>query len=140
MNKQSGRSFVPVALIGLAFFLAFLDLFSSSTVTMVSLIATVATTLLWRRFIFTKLSPDYEVRFEAATDSVRLSATRWSALIFALTYIVSILACGLGYFLGGSWSTFALIVLIVGIVSKMPWCAIATDWELHRVDTLPKNI
>lgn len=140
MNKQNGRIFVPAVLIGLAFFFAFLDLFSWSTVSMVSLIATVAITLMWRRLIFTKLSPDYEVRFKAATDAVRLGATRWCALIFALTYIVLILACGLSYFLGGSWSTFALIVLFVGIGSKMPLCVIVTDLELHRIDTLPEKI
>ncbi len=140
MFKQAGRFLTPVVLIGLALFLAFFDLFSSSIVVVISILTTVAVALFWRRFVFSNLSPDYEARFEAATDAVRLSATRWSAIIYVLTNIVLLLSCGLGYFLGGSWATFAMIMFIVGLNAKLPWCAIATDWELHRFDTVPKKV
>ena len=140
MIKQTGRFLVPVALIGLAMLLAFFDLFSSTVVTVIAVLITVATAFLWRRFVFNNLSPDYEMRLETATDSVRLSATRWSAIIFVLTYVILLLSCGLGYFLSESWATFALIVLIVGLNAKLPYCAIATDWALHRIDSVPKNV
>ena len=138
--KQTGQFLVPVVLIGLALLLAFFDLFSSSVVAVIAILTTVATALLWRRFVFNNLSPDYEMRFETAIDSVRLSAARWSAIIFVLTYVISLLSCVLGYFLGESWTTFALIVLIVGLSSKLPYCAIVTDWALHRIDIVPKNV
>ena len=91
MIKQTGRFLVPVALIGLAMLLAFFDLFSSTVVTVIAVLITVATAFLWRRFVFNNLSPDYEMRLETATDSVRLSATRWSAIIFVLTYVILLL-------------------------------------------------
>ncbi len=138
--KQTGQFLVPVVLIGLAILLAFFDLFSSSIVAVIAILTTVATAFLWRRFVFNNLSPDYDMRFETATDSVRRSATRWSAIIFALTYVILLLSCGLGYFLGESWATFALIVLIVGLSAKLPYCAIATDWVLHRIDIVPKHV
>ena len=131
---------MPVVLIGLAILLAFFDLLSSSVVAVIAILTTAAIAFLWRRFVFNNLSPDYEMRLETATDSVRLSATRWSAIIFVLTYVILLLSCGLGYFLGESWATFALIVLIVGYSAKLPYCAIATDWALHRTDIVPKIV
>ena len=67
MIKQTGRFLVPVALIGLAMLLAFFDLFSSTVVTVIAVLITVATAFLWRRFVFNNLSPDYEMRLETAT-------------------------------------------------------------------------
>lgn len=140
MIRQTERFLIPAMLIGFAFLLAIVDWFSSSIVAVISILATIATVLLWRRFVLNNLSPDYVLRLEAATDSVQLSATRWSAIICVTTYMALLLSCGLGYFLGGSWATFALIVLIVGLNARLPWCAIATDRELHRFDTLPRNV
>ncbi len=131
--RKAARFLMPFFVIGVALVLAFLDSFSSPTLAFGSLIATIAITLLWRRWIFTKLSADYETRFETATDAVRLNAARWTAMIYGVTYSVSILACGFGYLRPGSWTTFALIILTIGMIAKVPWSLLATDWELHRV-------
>ena len=134
MIKKTARFLIPVFVIGVAQVLAFLDYFSSPTIACGTLIAIIAITLLWRRWIFTKLSTDYEARFETATDAVRLNATRWTAIIYGMTYSVSIFACGLGYLRAGSWTTFALIILTIGMIAKIPWSLLAIDWELHRVE------
>ena len=140
MTNQSKQFLVPIILIGLAFILSVLDLFSSSSITVISCIMTIAITLIWRRYVLNNLSADFEERFGNATVDIRLSASRWSALIYVLTYSVSILACGLGYFRGGSWITFAFLILMIGIIAKVPWSAILTDWELNRVDTSSRNL
>ena len=140
MIQQTGRFLTPVVVIAIAFVLAFFDSFSSPIVTVVSLLTTVVAALYWRRFVFNNLSPDYQVLFETATGPVRLSAIRWSATIFVSTYFILLLSCGLGYFLAGSWITFALIALLVGQISKIPLSAIATDWVLHRIEIVPGNV
>jgi hypothetical protein len=137
MDHQWSRLVVPILLIGVAFVLALLDLFSSSTVAMISLCTAFAINSLWRRSVLRGLSSDYAARFDAANNPVRLA--RWSVLIFSLTYSVCILACGLGFFLGGSWLTCALLVLMVAMISKLPLCAVATDWELHRDKVVAKK-
>ena len=139
MVRQTEGFLIPAMVIGFAFVLAIFDLFSSPIVAVISILATVGAVLLWRRFVFASLSPDYEVRLETATDAVRLSAARWSAIIYVTTYVVLLLSCGLGYFLGGSWATFALITMIIGLNAKLP-CAIVTDWALHRFDTVQEQI
>ena len=131
--RKAARFLIPVFVIGVALVLAVLDSFSSPTIAYGSLIVMIAITLVWRRWIFTKLSADYEARFESATDAVRLNSARWTAMIYGLTYSVSILACGFGYLRPGSWTTFALITLTIGMIAKVPWSLLATDWELHRV-------
>lgn len=139
MISQSGRFLVPVVLIGLAMLLACFNLFSSTAVALIALLATIVIASLWRRFVFNKVSTDYEIRMEAATDSVRLSATRWTSIVFLLTYFILLVCFGLAYFLGESWVTFALIVMIVGLIAKVPYSVLATDWTLHRMDSMTKN-
>jgi hypothetical protein len=135
MIMRSWRFQTPIVFVGLAFVLALYGLFSSSMVALISIVTTGAIVVFWRRFVLRTVSSDYNVRLETATDLIRMSAAKWSAVIFAVTYFGALVGCGLGYFLGGSWNTFALIVLFVGWTSRLPLIVAATDWELHRTDT-----
>ena len=131
--RKAARFLIPFIVIGVALFLAILDSFSSPTIACGSLIAMIGITFLWRRWIFTTLSTDYESKFDSATDAVKTNAARWTAMIYGITYSVSILACAFGYFFAGSWTTFALIILTICVIAKVPCSLLATDWELHRV-------
>ena len=130
--RQTVQVLIPLILLGIAFVLATESFFESSPFAFTTIIVMIGILLCWRRWVFNSLSEDYMTRFESATASQMMGATKWTGTIYVGTYVVSILACSIAYFLRGEWTTFALIVLLIGMIAKAPWSLLATDWKLHQ--------